>query len=111
MVQTRLKEFEPTHKNRAKKATARADELDRVLASVLAHSQHLEAELAQLRSMRGNTREETESPTHVYGHGRPERLASRSRANSINAKACSSSASESRLMYRMRYISETQVQL
>ena len=39
------------YKNRAKKATARADELDRVLASVLAHSQHLEAELAQLRSM------------------------------------------------------------
>ena len=39
------------HKNRAKKATARADELDRVLASVLAHSQHLEAELATLRSM------------------------------------------------------------
>ena len=38
-------------KNRAKKATARADELDRVLASVLAHSQHLEAELAQLRNM------------------------------------------------------------
>ena len=31
--------------------------------------------------------EETESATHVYGHGRPERLASRSRANSINAKA------------------------
>ena len=39
------------YKNRAKKATARADELDRVLASVLAHSQHLEAELATLRSM------------------------------------------------------------
>ena len=39
------------YKNRAKKATARADELDRVLASVLAHSQHLEAELAQLRNM------------------------------------------------------------
>ncbi len=39
------------YKNRAKKATARADELDRVLASVLAHSQHLEAELTQLRSM------------------------------------------------------------
>ena len=38
------------YKNRAKKATARADELDRVLASVLAHSQHLEAELAQLRN-------------------------------------------------------------
>ena len=40
-----------SYKNRAKKATARADELDRVLASVLAHSQHLEAELATLRSM------------------------------------------------------------
>ena len=39
------------YKNRAKKATARADELDRVLASVLAHSQHREAELAQLRNM------------------------------------------------------------
>ena len=39
------------YKNRAKKATARADELDRVLASVLAHSQHLEAELATLRNM------------------------------------------------------------
>ena len=38
------------YKNRAKKATARADELDRVLASVLAHSQHLEAELTQLRN-------------------------------------------------------------
>ena len=38
------------YKNRAKKATARADELDRVLASVLAHSQHLEAELATLRN-------------------------------------------------------------
>ena len=39
------------HKKRAKMATARADKLDRVLASVLAHSQHLEAELATLRNM------------------------------------------------------------
>ena len=57
------------YKNRAKKATARADELDRVLASVLAHSQHLEAELATLRSMPRLLVRNTTAPPVTPGDG------------------------------------------
>ena len=57
------------YKNRAKKATARADELDRVLASVLAHSQHLEAELATLRNMPRLLVRNTTAPPVTPGDG------------------------------------------
>ena len=58
-----------SYKNRAKKATARADELDRVLASVLAHSQHLEAELATLRNMPRLLVRNTTAPPVTPGDG------------------------------------------